>query len=304
MPDAKITRSTRRCIADAIQMSSLAYYGALEEQEFLDRVFDLGALPSTDGRFASARGDIWQHRVNNYDWPDNWVYSDSRLNLMLGSDESFLDLLCEMLHPLVRPDLAEVDRLLALINPLLASDGYALEPSTPIAGKPTYTARPLLTGTAGAGRLLEEAREKLSSQYVAQQVSRMQSSVETDPELAIGTAKEFVETVCKTILAERHVQLDGDVDFPALVRRTTKELSLAPEDVPERAKAVDSIRVLLHNLANISNQLSELRNPYGTGHGKEARMSGLRPRHARLAVGAATTLAVFLLDTHQENANR
>src|SRR5947209_5042830 len=56
----------------------------------------------------------------------------------------------------------------------------------------------------------------------------------------------------------------------------------------------------LNNLATISQGLAELRNPFGTGHGKDAGSRGLNKRHARLAVGAATTLGVFLFETHQE----
>ena len=46
---------------------------------------------------------------------------------------------------------------------------------------------------------------------------------------------------------------------------------------------------------------AELRNAYGTGHGKSKSQSGylLEPRHARLAVGAAATLGVFLYETHE-----
>ncbi|HZZ30473.1 MAG TPA: abortive infection family protein [Phenylobacterium sp.] len=42
-----------------------------------------------------------------------------------------------------------------------------------------------------------------------------------------------------------------------------------------------------------------MRNFYGSGHGQDGRARGLTPRHARLAVGAASTLALFLFDTHQ-----
>jgi hypothetical protein len=60
--------------------------------------------------------------------------------------------------------------------------------------------------------------------------------------------------------------------------------------------------VLLNNLASISNGLAEIRNLYGTGHGKHARSKGLQRRHARLAVGAASTLGVFLFETYRDKA--
>lgn len=37
-----------------------------------------------------------------------------------------------------------------------------------------------------------------------------------------------------------------------------------------------------------SQGVAELRNHYGTGHGKAAGTKGLQPRHAKLAVGGAT----------------
>jgi hypothetical protein len=57
-------------------------------------------------------------------------------------------------------------------------------------------------------------------------------------------------------------------------------------------------------LATITQGIAELRNQYGTGHGKAAGAKGLGPRHAKLAVGAASTLAVFLAETHNEKPRK
>jgi hypothetical protein len=70
----RITQVTRRDIADAIMVEKINWAGRLEEQEFLARLFDLSSLPSTDGRFGNAAGDIWQHRsLNPTDWSDDWA---------------------------------------------------------------------------------------------------------------------------------------------------------------------------------------------------------------------------------------
>jgi hypothetical protein len=55
------------------------------------------------------------------------------------------------------------------------------------------------------------------------------------------------------------------------------------------------------NLATLVHGSAELRNFYGTGHGrsKSQAKQRLTSRHARLAVGAATTLDVFLYETHE-----
>lgn len=64
----RISQITRRDIVDAIQAESINWCGRLEEPEFPSRLFDLSSLPSTDGRFPDAAGDIWQHWINNHDW--------------------------------------------------------------------------------------------------------------------------------------------------------------------------------------------------------------------------------------------
>jgi hypothetical protein len=127
----------------------------------------------------------------------------------------------------------------------------------------------------------------------------MEASVLNDPDLAIGTAKELIETCCKSILHERGVDIPGSADLPQLVKLTSKELQLTPADIPDAAKASDTIKRLLSNLATITQGITELRNQYGTGHGKVGTSKGLTTRHAKLAVGAASTLAVFLAETHQ-----
>src|SRR5437762_13771247 len=135
--------------------------------------------------------------------------------------------------------------------------------------------------------------------YVAQQITRMETALENDPALAIGTAKELVETCCKTILFDRKVPFDKAADLPTLVKAASKALALTPDDIPDKSKAAATIKRLLSNLGNITVGIAELRNSYGTGHGKDGRARGLQPRHARLAVGAATTLAQFLIETHE-----
>jgi hypothetical protein len=100
---ATLTRRARRNIIDGIKVEGITWMGALSDVEFLQRLWDLKALPSTDGRFEDAAGDIWQHRFNNDDWEDDWIFEDERFNLVDGSADRFLAFL-EMVHPVVRPD--------------------------------------------------------------------------------------------------------------------------------------------------------------------------------------------------------
>jgi len=293
----KIPEAARRDIFDAIEIAGISWCGRLAEVDFLGRIFDLGKLPSTDGRFRDAYGDIQQHRVNNYDWDDDWVFYDGRFNLLKGDDELFLKFLCEMVHPVVRADPEEADTLVAVINEALRKEGYELIERTRIAGRPVFAAGAYLVTPGNMLTSIREKFEEVNMDYVLRQITRMEAAIHEDPDLAIGTAKELVETCCKTILQERNIEFSDSLDLSQLVKLTAKELALTPSDIPDQAKAVKTIRRLLSNLASITQGMAELRNRYGTGHGKQATTKGLQSRHARLAVGAATTLAVFLIET-------
>ncbi|MFQ5752313.1 MAG: abortive infection family protein [bacterium] len=147
---------------------------------------------------------------------------------------------------------------------------------------------------------LKKTTSGFDAKHLAEQIRRMEQSVNSDPSLAIGTSKELIETCCKTILAERGKPYSGTPDIPVLTKATLKELNLIPDGISESTRGNDIIRRLLQNLGTIGNNLAELRGLYGTGHGKHGKAEGLTPRHAKLAVGAASTLATFLFDTHNE----
>ena len=66
------------------------YFGRIEEIAFLKRMYDLGNMPSTDSRYENAEQDIWQHTVNNDDYPYCWVFEDERFGLQNGEDEIYL----------------------------------------------------------------------------------------------------------------------------------------------------------------------------------------------------------------------
>lgn len=151
---------------------------------------------------------------------------------------------------------------------------------------------------------LQSVAGTVGSRHLASQIQRISESVEKDTDLAIGQAKELLETCCKIILDDRKVEYDDRLEVQPLVRKTMAELSLMPSDIQEGAKGEKTIKAILGNLSVIAQGMAELRNLYGTGHGKQATHRSVPVRHARLAVGAATTLAQFLFDTHAERKDQ
>jgi hypothetical protein len=295
----KITSLTRRDIFDTLVVEGINWNGRLEETEFLSRLYDLSKMPSTDSRYKDASGDIWQHRVNNYDWDDNWILTDDRFNLLNCDDATFLQFLCEMLHPIVRKDSTQVSKLHQMFNQYLSHDNFELVEKTRISDRPIFVGRNKILGKSGIEKSRKEIVNFLSDEYVVKQINIMESAIENSPELAIGTAKELIETICHTILIERKIETDKNWDLLQLLKQTTKQLNLTPEGIPDEAKAAKTIKSILGSLTTVVQGIGELRNQYGSGHGKRATFKGLTTRHAKLSVGAASTLAIFLLETHK-----
>lgn len=294
-----ITEITRRNILDAMALGKVNWSGRLAEDDFLGRIFDLDHLPSNDHRFKTMRRDIWQHRVNNpNDWEDDWAFSNSRLNLLHGSDEIFLRFLCETVHPVVRAEEDDGAQLVALFNRYLAADGFQLAVVDILSGRSLYAAIRTLGVDASAFAQARKVADALSSGQISAQITRMQNSIVKDPALAIGSAKEFVESICKGILDERGIPRTGHEDFQPLVTMTRDTLALRVDPRSDR-----TLKGLLTALGTISNSIAELRGYLGTGHGTAPNAYSPPVEVARLAVGVATSLGVFLWDRHRADAN-
>ena len=140
-----------------------------------------------------------------------------------------------------------------------------------------------------------------SDEYIRRQSKRMEDALASDDlDLAIGTAKELIETCCKTILEKRGVQISSNPELSDLTKEVFKELKLTNDDISSDLAGADSIRRMQSNLASLCNEIGRLRNLYGTGHGKTADSPSLSKRHAKLIVNSAAALTVYLFETAAE----
>ena len=134
-----ITTVTRHDIFDYLRGLSSPWWGKLDEVTFLEALYDLDRPTPEDSRLPTVRSDIQQHRFNNYDLPDDWVFEDSRLGLSDGPDEVLLAFLARTVHPEVAADVEEATKQVEELNRLLAPDGWSLRPHGGfLSGRPIY----------------------------------------------------------------------------------------------------------------------------------------------------------------------
>ena len=300
----EITEITRRDICDEIRVRRIAWWGRLDELAFLSRVFpDISEYDSYDRRFDNMADEIWQHRVINTDGPFDWVFDDDRLKLLTCQDSVFLKFLCQTIHPVVRELPQQVEALADIYNGYLKHDGWELFVAKKASGSPIFEARRI---AGGISIHLDEANliaEKLGSEYVSMQINRIKWALDqNDPDQAIGSAKEFLETICKAIHDKFGVEIEENIELTKLLKSTRELLELLPENIKEKEKGAKVIKSLLGNLGGVASGMGEVRNLFGTGHGRNpstTKKSSLELRHAKLATGAAITLAVFFYETYE-----
>lgn len=122
----------------------------------------------------------------------------------------------------------------------------------------------------------------------------------TDPEDAVTAACSMVESVCRSILAELGETLPKKQDIQGLYNALKKPLGLSPDRSDIRAPIVGDVRQVLSGLITVTAGIGSLRTHGGDAHGRERGSTRLvDERIARLSIHAASTLALFLVETWQ-----
>lgn len=293
----RITNITRRNIADELLAARIWYNGRLGEPDFLSRIYDLKKMPSRDYRYTNAYDDIYQHMVMNNDWESDWVFTDTRFNLMHSSDEEYLKFLAETIHPAVRGDDNQVLHIQEIYNKHLENDGFEIIQISEISGKPIFEGRPRVFGKSHLIQKKADIEKYLNTEYVNNKINIMNEAVTNNTEIAIGTAKELIETACKSILKKHGKEASPDWNLGKLIKETSDTLDFKPKNATDPDKAETSIKQILKGITTMINGVTELRNAYGSGHGKESDFQMLESKYAKLIVGAVSEVIVFYLAT-------
>jgi hypothetical protein len=76
-------------------------------------------------------------------------------------------------------------------------------------------------------------------------LDRIRRAVADDPPLAVGSAKELVESRAKVVLTERNIPFDDKADVPALVSEAQKALGLHPQSQAAGPDDTDAVKKIL-----------------------------------------------------------
>ncbi len=161
----------------------------------------------------------------------------------------------------------------------------------------------LAVGGSGP-KVTEEALSSLDDPgAIRDHLDRIERNLDDDPRLAVGSAKELVESTAKLVLKRSGIEYGKSDDLPSLVTKAHTALGINAKQVEDSAENAVGIRTLLGAVSRIGVGMAELRNQVGTGHGQAEVPTWVTPRHARLAVGSAHVWCQFVLETLEQRSS-
>ncbi|KKZ10467.1 MAG: hypothetical protein TH68_10705 [Candidatus Synechococcus spongiarum 142] len=135
-------------------------------------------------------------------------------------------------------------------------------------------------------------------------LDRALASSQTDPEDAVTAACSMVESVCRSLLRELGESIPNKKDIQGLYNALKRPLGLSPDRSDVDSRIADDVRQVLSGLFTVTAGIGSLRTHGGDAHGRERGSARLDARIARLSVHAASTLALFLIETWKRKKTR
>ncbi|WP_241216136.1 abortive infection family protein [Sphingomonas koreensis] len=207
-----------------------------------------------------------------------------------------IEKVCDPREYLTEPDKANAVR--EHLNKALAADKLAV---VIVGGKAVLTRR------QSSGTIVEPFIQKVATldfDTVQMEIARALPNLQDDPEDAVTAACSLIEAVCRSILIELGLPLPARKDIDGLIRAVQEPLNLSPGRTDLPAEIEGDIRQILSGLTSVAKGIGALRTHGGDAHGREKGFRRIDPRIARLAINAASSLALFLIETWERQEKR
>jgi hypothetical protein len=139
---------------------------------------------------------------------------------------------------------------------------------------------------------------------IKSQIEVIEASIATNAGMVFTHCRGVIESVCRTILIDRGVPIDGADPKPNwLMSQTLKALKLTPTEFDGDAKVESGVSEVLRGMNALVNGIVDLRNSQGIGpHGRDALASILDPEYAVICATAVDAAASLIFRLHKKQS--
>lgn len=156
-----------------------------------------------------------------------------------------------------------------------------------------YVQGGLLVNSLGVStRTLEQFIRGRDTPSIEQEFDRAMENVESSPREAVSAASNILESLCKVYIAEEQLEIPAKQDLKPVWTVVRKHLGFDPSVVEDQ-----DLQTILTGLFAVVEGIGALRTHASSAHGAGKKSYKLEPRHARLAIHAAHTVTLFVLES-------
>jgi hypothetical protein len=151
-------------------------------------------------------------------------------------------------------------------------------------------------GSSAPSKSLAELIKGRDIPAIDTEFNRALSNVNSEPREAVSAACNILESIFKTYISDEHLAMPQKQDLQNVWKVVRADLGFDPSLVQD-----DDLKKVLGGILSIVDGIGAFRTHASSAHGEGRKVYKLKPRHARLAIHSAHTLALFVLETWDEN---
>lgn len=150
-------------------------------------------------------------------------------------------------------------------------------------------------GSSIASISLQDAIKGRDMRAIEAEFTRALEHIQKEPRESVSAACNILESVCKIYIADEGLPSPAKQDLQGVWRVVKDDLGMDPQRIED-----NDLRRILTGLFSIVDGIGAFRTHASTAHGAGRKIYNVRPRHARLAINAAHSLVLYLIESWDE----
>lgn len=150
-------------------------------------------------------------------------------------------------------------------------------------------------GRAAPSKSLSELIKKRDIPSIEAEFNRSLENVNSEPREAVSAACNILESIFKVYISDEGLNAPQKQDLQGVWKVVREDLGFEPGRLED-----DDLKKILSGILSIVDGIGAFRTHASSAHGQGRKIYNLKPRHARLAIHSAHTLALFIIETWDE----
>jgi len=150
-------------------------------------------------------------------------------------------------------------------------------------------------GRSAASRSLSELVKGRDIPSIEAEFTRALENINSNPREAVSAACNILESIFKVYISDEGLTTPQKQDLQGVWKIVRGDLGFDPSRLED-----DDLKKILTGIFSVIDGIGAFRTHASSAHGQGRKLYNLKPRHARLAINSAHTLALFVLETWDE----